>query len=120
MKRTIILLSLLAASSAFANDIDPFGFEKQPFVGTKSRTEVAADAKQAMAADQISRGEFVHVEPTKSVKSRAQVVAETREAARLGLLTSRGDAGLPEATPEQERQIRLAGERANGKTAAAD
>ena len=122
MKRTVLILaSLLASTAAFAqNDIDPFGFEKQVFVSTKSRAEVDADARQALAAGQTSRGETVYVEYTPSVKSRAQVAAETREAARLGLLASRGEAGPVQPTAEQEQQIRLAGLRAIGNTAAAD
>lgn len=123
MNRTaLIIASLLVSSTAFAhqNDIDPFGFEKQVFVSTKSRAEVNADAKQALVAGQTSRGETVYVENTPSVKSRAQVIAETREAARLGLLASRGEAGPIQPTAEQEQQIRLAGLRAIGNTAAAD
>jgi hypothetical protein len=121
MKRTLILAaSLLAASTAFANDIDPFGFEKQVFVSTKSRAEVAADAQQALALGQTSRGEIVYVESTPSVKTRTQVVAETKEAGRLGLLASRGEAGPAQPTAEQEQLIRVAGLRAIGNSAAAD
>ena len=43
--------------------------------------------------------------------SRAQVVAETRDAARLGRL-SQGEAGTVDTTPEQARQIEQAGLRA--------
>jgi len=123
MKRTaLIIASLLVSSTAFAhqNDIDPFGFEKQVFVSTKSRAEVNADARQALIAGQTSRGETVYVEDTVSTKSRTQVAAETREAARLGLLVSRGELGPVQPSVEQEQQIRLAGQRALGNTAAAD
>lgn len=44
-------------------------------------------------------------------KTRAQVRAEFLEAQRLGLLMT-GDGNLPQGTPEQERQITLAGLRA--------
>lgn len=50
-------------------------------------------------------------------KSRAQVHAETLEAARLGLLTWRGDTPPPRPTSQQEEQIRLAGLRAIGALA---
>jgi Domain of unknown function (DUF4148) len=121
MKRTaLIIASLLVSSTAFANDIDPFGFEKQVFVSTKSRAEVAADARQALAAGQISSGETVYVEYTPSTKSRTQVAAETKEAGRLGLLASRGELGPVQPSAEQEQQIRVAGLRAIGSTAAAD
>lgn len=118
MKRSMILIAMLASTTAFANDIDPFGFEKQQFVSTKSRAEVAADAKAALAAGQIPQGEFVYVaEAPVSQKTRAQVIAETREAARLGLLASRGEAGPVQPTAAQEAQIKLAGLRAIGATA---
>lgn len=45
-------------------------------------------------------------------KSRAEVVAELREAQRLGLVTVGGEGDVPQATPEQEKRIFLAGERA--------
>jgi hypothetical protein len=44
-------------------------------------------------------------------------VAETREARRLGLLDGRGELGPIVATPEQQRQIELAGLRVIGDTA---
>ena len=43
--------------------------------------------------------------------SRAQVVAELREAQRLGLVTV-GEGDVPEPTAEQARLIALSGERA--------
>ena len=43
--------------------------------------------------------------------SRAQVVAELREAERLGLITV-GEGDVPQATEEQLRQIAQAGQRA--------
>lgn len=44
-------------------------------------------------------------------KSRAEVIAELREAQRLGLV-SVGEAGVPESTPHQEALIAAAGRRA--------
>jgi hypothetical protein len=121
MKRTLILASLLVSSSVFANDIDPLGFEKQVFVGTKSRAEVVADAKVALAAGQIPAGEQgVRFADEPSVKSRVQVAAETREAARQGLLTSYGESGRKSASFEQEQRIQVAGLRAIGHVAAAE
>lgn len=49
--------------------------------------------------------------PMVSVKSRAQVKAETLEARRLGLIVY-GEADVPVATPEQEKLIAEAGKRA--------
>jgi Domain of unknown function (DUF4148) len=44
-------------------------------------------------------------------KTRAQVLAETAEARRLGLIVY-GEADIPVATPEQEKLIAEAGKRA--------
>jgi len=120
MKRTLILAALLVATSAFANDIDPFGFEKEHFQTSKSRSEVVADFKVAQATGQLPQGELgIPPLPTKSIKTRSQVAAETREAGRLGLLSSYGEAGPKQATPEQEHQIELAGLRALNQSTAA-
>jgi hypothetical protein len=121
MKRTLVLAALLVATSAFANDIDPFGFEKEHFQTSKSRAEVTADLKVAQATGQLPKYGEVGLQPleTKSIKTRAQVAAETREAARLGLLSGYGEAGPKQATPEQERQIELAGLRALDQATAA-
>jgi hypothetical protein len=119
MKTTLILASLLVSSSVLANDIDPFGFEKQVFVGTMSRVEVDADARVALAQGRIPSGEKgMSFADTPSTRSRAQIAAETREASRLGLLTTYGSAGRIAPTSEQERQIQLAGERALGRVVA--
>jgi hypothetical protein len=53
-----------------------------------------------------------------ATKSRAQVVAELREARRLGLV-GHGEVGAPSATPEQLRMIAGAGLRARGDSAIA-
>ena len=119
MKRTLILAALLATTSAFANDVDPFGFEKEHFQFSKSRAEVVADLKVAQAAGELPIGELgVKPQDIKSVKSRAQVAAETREAGRLGLLSRYGEQEPKRATPAQERQIELAGLRAIGQDVA--
>jgi hypothetical protein len=121
MKSTLVLAALLVAHSAFANDIDPFGFEKEHFQSAKSRAEVSADLKAAQVAGQLPAYGEGGLRPIdeKSVKTRAQVAAETREAARLGLLRSYGEAGPTQATAEQEHQIELAGLRALEQTTAA-
>lgn len=78
MKRTFVLLALLASSSVFANDVDPFGFEKQTFVGGKSFSEVRAETLAAAKNGEIQYGEVgvvKAVEPS-FAKSRQQVKAE--------------------------------------------
>jgi hypothetical protein len=116
----IATLALALGTAAHANDIDPFGFEKDHFVTAKSRAEVVADLKAAQVAGQLPvAGEVgVRFVDVPSTKSRAQVVAETQEAQRLGLLTY-GEAGPRDATPAEEQQIRMAGMRAVERTATA-
>jgi hypothetical protein len=111
------LLSL--STSVFANDVDPFGFDREAFVSTRSRAEVVAELKAAKAAGELPVfGDIgVQVADEPSFKPRAQVVAETLEAARLGLL-SYGETGPKQATPAQERQIQMAGLRALARLAA--
>ncbi|HUL68032.1 MAG TPA: DUF4148 domain-containing protein [Burkholderiaceae bacterium] len=103
MKRTVVLAALLVATSAaLANDIDPFGFEKEHFQSSSSHAKVVAELKAAQAAGQMPVGEQ-GIKPleTKSTMTRAEVAADTREAARLGLLSGYGevgpkwDAGIP-------------------------
>ena len=120
MKSILVLAALLVATSAFANDVDPNGFEKEHFQFSKSRSEVTTDLKVAQAKGELPVfGEIGVVPvPEKSVKTRAQVAAETREAARLGLLGAYGEADQKQATPQQEQQIHLAGLRALSETTA--
>jgi hypothetical protein len=86
MKRIFLLAALVAASFAFAGegdaDIVPYGYVSQ--------------VMRAASAP---------------AKTRAQVVAETREAARLGLLQHREEGPIA-STAEQESLIRRAGLRA--------
>jgi Domain of unknown function (DUF4148) len=111
--------SLLVSGTALANDVDPFGFEKEHFATSKSRAEVVGDLKAAQAAGELPiPGELgVKFVDAPSTKPRAQVVAETLEAARLGLLTY-GELGPKQPSPAQERQIEMAGMRALERVAA--
>jgi len=118
MNRKVLLIALLAAAPAFANDVDPNGFEKEHFITSRTRADVQAELRQAQKAGELPVGEIgVRFVDTPSHKTRAQVVAETLEARRLGLLENRGELGPVLATPEQERQIELAGLRAIGVAA---
>jgi hypothetical protein len=118
MKKFVLLASLLATTSVFANDIDPFGFEKEHFSGTMSRAEVLDRWQQPLALgtrfDDVTR-----VISPPSTKSRAEVAAETSEAIHLHL-TSFGERGLEPATAEQEERIKIAGQRASHAGAASD
>ncbi|HEU0200243.1 MAG TPA: DUF4148 domain-containing protein [Burkholderiaceae bacterium] len=115
MKRTLIFAALLAASSApaLASELNSFDLEPIKVHSTKSRAEVQAELKAAQAAGQISFGEAgMPFDAGQSIRTRAQVVAETHEAARLGLLNPNGEAGSAYASAAQEEQIRVAGLRA--------
>jgi hypothetical protein len=92
----------LLSSPAFADDVDilPNGY-----VSSVIR-QLQADGSRSYSVT-ASLGET----GTARTKSRAQVIAETREADRLGLL-SHGESYAVEATPEQTRQIEQAGLRA--------
>ena len=119
-KSAAALFSMLVCTSVLANDVDPFGFEKEHFIASKSRAEVVADLKAAQATGQLPiPGELgVKFVDAPSTRSRAQVVAETLEAARLGLL-SYGELGPKQPTEAQEKQIELAGMRAAAHVTAA-
>jgi len=119
MNRNYVLIALLAAAPAFANDIDPFGLEKDHFMSDRSRAQVVAELKQAQIAGAMPVAGEVGVKfvDTPSRKTRAQVVAETSAAGRLGLLVNTGEGTPILATPAQERQIELEGLRANGVAA---
>src|SRR5262245_62616793 len=87
-KSTVVTALMFVATFARANDVDPFGFEKEHFAASKSRTEVVADLRAAQATGQLPvAGEIgVRFADETSVKSRAQVIAATREAARRSTL----------------------------------
>ncbi len=108
MKRTLAfaLAAFAASAPAFADDVDilPYGFVSSVIRSTQSdKTQIVRPAASVGAVS-------AHVEVA-ATKSRVQVVAETREAARLGLLNY-GEAGPIQATSEQEHQIEQAGLRA--------
>jgi hypothetical protein len=75
---------------------------------TLTRADVVADAARALAAGEVSRGELAYVAPVYALaKTRAQVVAETREAFRLGLISGREVDVQP--TAAQLELVKLAG-----------
>jgi Domain of unknown function (DUF4148) len=113
------LVLLAAAPAVYAQEATP-----DTWIGashsTLSRAEVRAQAIAARDAGLIQHGE-ASVEPLAprsaallaQAKTRAQVRAETAEARKLGLVTSRGDSSdVVEITPRQAEQIRVAGLRA--------
>lgn len=112
MKQFVLLASLLACTTAFANDVDPFNFEKEHFSSSMTRDQAIAQSHAPAAAGTDSDGAG-RTTSAPSTKTRAQVDAETREAMRFGLY---GD--NLSGTPAQEEQIRAAGLHASGHAAA--
>jgi hypothetical protein len=90
MNRNYVLIALLAAAPAFANDVDPFGFEKDHFMSDRSRAQVVAEFKQAQISGALlGTGEVgLNFVDTPSRKTRAQVVADTSAAGRLDPLVN--------------------------------
>jgi hypothetical protein len=102
------LIALAGAGSAIAAE----GTQDFPAGGISSanRADVRAELAVAQRSGAIVVGEASAQPVAKSTLTRAQVVAEAKEAQRLGLLE--GGEVIKFATPEQAEQIRLAGERA--------
>lgn len=115
MNKLVLLASLLASTTVFAHDVDPNGFEKEHFTGSMSRAEAIAQSKKPFVTS-IRIDDQGRAITAPSTRSRAQVAAETREAARLGLMRY-GEQSPAQGNAEQEEQIRLAGERAIGHSA---
>lgn len=112
MKTRIVLatvvLSFIGAGAAIAAE-GTQDFQPSSITSTKTRAEVRAELAGAVPQGlSTSYGEASPAPQPRSTLSRIQVLAETREAQRLGLL-DRHDGYAPEATPAQLEQIRQAG-----------
>ena len=112
----VVAIASLASAAAFAQEVTPAP-EISSFVSQMTRAEVRTELLQAVADHRIARTDVLEqrleAAGFTSTKSRAQVAAETREAARLGLI-SRNDMDYALATPtaEQQRLVEQAGQRA--------
>ena len=51
MKTVLAFAAVLVSTAAFAGDVDPNGFEKQHFVTSASRAEIAAPTESAKPAE---------------------------------------------------------------------
>jgi Domain of unknown function (DUF4148) len=112
MKRTLLVLALLVSSSAFANDVDPFGFDQQAFVSSKTRAEVRDELRQARASGEISYQPTYGDHERKSApylaaKSRAEVEAELAQARAQGE-ESYDEIDYPLATAHSHAQLQAA------------
>ena len=99
----------------------PEGLGGRVTVGTRVRVPFREKSGLATVVATLDESNAQGIRPieAKSVKTRAQAAAETREAVRLGLLSSYGEAVPKQATAEQQQQIQAAGLRALGQTTAA-
>lgn len=121
MKSLYISAALLAVTPAFAADVDllPYGYVTQVMHETKVQAAVSGQARGAATAAERAAGEAgAKSVPAPSAKSREQVIAETQEAARLGLLVQ-GEGHPAAASTQQDERIRQAGLHAIGLRKAA-
>jgi len=111
LKSKLVLAASLAfaVTGAFADASDPHINDWSTF-GSTTYEQVKQEMRDAYARGDRDMGEagyFVAQSPS-TTRSRAEVLAELREATRLGLI-SVGESDPPIATAEQERLIAKAG-----------
>lgn len=113
---TVAALGAFVSPSVLANVAEYATLPEREFVSTKTRAEVRDETIAARRAGLIAYGErpvAPELDTFVASKTRAQVVAELRETQRLGLMPRNSEAGEPVSiTPEQQRLIAQAGERA--------
>lgn len=119
--KSVLVASLaLAMSGAFANSGDLHINDWPSSGSTVTREQVQQEMLDAYARGDRDYGErgYVVAENQPS-RSRAEVLAELREATRLGLV-SVGESDAPVATAEQEHLIAKAGHDAAEQFASSD
>jgi len=110
---TALFVSFAGAGSAFAQEATQ-DFQPASMLSSKSRAEVRAELQQAQRAGTLETRNYAEASAAPVAASsltREQVVAEAREAARLGA-TDANEAEVRVATPAQQQMIRAAGIRA--------
>lgn len=112
---------VLATTGALADSADQHINDWSTFSSTVTREQVKQEMKDAYARGDRDYGErgYVVAESPSTSRSRAEVLAELREAQRLGLV-SIGEGDMPIATAEQERLIAKAGRDAAEQFAKSD
>jgi hypothetical protein len=111
----LALVTFTAAGAALADD--PTIAAQEPTTSVVSRSEVHQAAARARSAGQIVAGEASFVTaPTGMAPTRAQVIAETLEAIRLGAIERGEQSGVLSAA--QLERIRMAGQNALTMTTA--
>jgi Domain of unknown function (DUF4148) len=106
------LIALVGAGSAFAQE-GTQDFPAAQFLSSQSRADVKAELANAQRNGTLVT--YTEASPTQvpaSTLTRTQVVAELREAQRLGLVGVSNEGDFRIATPAQQESIRAAGLRA--------
>ncbi len=109
--KLVLVASLaLATTGAFADPSDPHINDWSTFGSSVTREQVQQEMRDAYVRGDRDFGErgYVAAATSSSPRSRAEVLAELREAQRLGLI-SVGEGDVPIATAEQESLIAKAG-----------
>ena len=104
---TALFVSFAGTGAAFAQE-GTQDFPVPVLTSSTTRAEVIADLISAPRSQSAGYGEASTAPMAASTLSRAQVIAETREAQRLGL-TETSEGAVRVATPAQLEQIRAAG-----------
>ena len=104
-------IALAGAGSVFAQE-GTQDFTNLRALSTHSRAEVTAGLAAAQRAGTVSYNEASPAPVPASTSPRKQVVAELREAQRLGLVGASNEGDIRIATPAEQEAIRLAGQRA--------
>lgn len=114
-----VAVAVIGFASATAAHASEASYENPVSLhSTLTRAEVLAQAVRAVAAGEISLSDNSYAPKINGTeKTRAQVVAETREAIRLGLTSFGEQTVIP--TAEQLARVEMAGLRALSMTLAA-
>jgi hypothetical protein len=111
LKSIFAALLFAVSGAAFASEATEFMIDINKMSAT-TRAEILKMLQEARAAGKVPHGEAgLAFMVTPSMADYVRVRAEAIEARRLGLLAT-GDANPKQATPEQQKQIKAAGDKA--------
>ena len=105
------LIALVGAGSAFAQE-GTQDFPAAQFLSSKSRVDVKTELAAQRNGTLVTYTEASPTQAPASGLTRAQVVAELREAQRLGLVGISNEGDFRIATKAEQESIRAAGLRA--------
>ena len=105
------LVALIGAGSAFAQE-GTQDFPAAQMLSTQSRAAVKSQLATTQRTDTLSYGEASATPVPASTMTRVQVVAELREAQRLGLVDADNEGSFRIPTAAENEAVRQAGLRA--------